>query len=76
MTGDLPTDRKEICAILKRSLLPYTNTLTITGLDNTFLNIKGPKDWKLYDLTLREVIALKCLLAEEGINVDHHNIHF
>ena len=83
LTGDLPTDQAQICELLKRSRLPYFNTFTVTDLGiiqldrlNTCLNIQGPKDWKLYDLTLREVVALKGLLAEEGINADLHNFHF
>ena len=77
LTGDLPRNRDHIRDLLKRSRLPYFNTVTTNFVNcvrvnkqNTDLNIKGPKDWKLYDLTLKEVIALKGLLAEEGINVD------
>ena len=83
LTGDLPRNRDNITDLLKRSCLPYFNTawknhvgLIRVNKGNLDLNIQGPNDWKLYDLTLREVIALKGLLAEEGITVDAHNFHF
>ena len=79
LNGNLPKNNIE--ALLKKS--PLFDRVEsrcggfITLNDRlTYITVKSPRVWKLYNATLRHVTVLRGLLAQIGVNVHCTNICF